>query len=39
MFKVTADGETKEWESFEVALHDALTRGFGSPDGWTIKKV
>lgn len=29
MFRVTVDGETKVWMTFEFALTDALARGLG----------
>jgi hypothetical protein len=37
MFLVTVNGETKEWQTFEYALTDALARGLGST--WTLEKV
>jgi hypothetical protein len=37
MFRVTVDGETKEWLTLEYALLDALARGLGKY--WTLEKV
>ena len=37
MFRVTVDGEVKEWLTFEFALTDALARGLGKL--WTLEKV
>jgi hypothetical protein len=38
MFKVTVNGETREWMTFEYALTDALSRGV-SANGWKIEKL
>lgn len=37
MYRVTVDGVTKEWYSFEYALLDCLTRGHMKE--WTIQAV
>ena len=37
MFRVTVDGETKVWQTFEFALTDCLARGLG--EFWTLEKV
>lgn len=37
MFRVTVDGEVKEWMTFEFAMTDALARGIGK--AWTLEKV
>jgi hypothetical protein len=36
MFRVTVDGDWQEWFTMELALTDALTRGFGK--SWTIER-
>lgn len=35
MYKVTAQGGTKEWFTFEMALVDAITRGYSG--NWTLE--
>lgn len=37
MYRVTINGESKEWTTLDFALRDVLTRGFGS--AWTLEKV
>lgn len=36
---VPEDNYTKDWFSFEFALTDVLSRGFGKSEGWTIQKL
>jgi len=38
MFKVTINGEQRDFYSLEYALTDLFSRGFESPE-WTLEKV
>ena len=37
MFRVTVNGETKDWMTLEYALTDALSRGLGRT--WILERV
>ena len=37
MFRVTVEGEVKEWLTLEYALTDALARGLGK--FWKLEKI